>query len=81
MLTVYNIGDIIGKKLSGYPFYNITICYSVVISRCVFYFTFLMTMDNPNNSFWSNDAFALIDMLLFSITNGFATGGLFFLGS
>lgn len=80
MLTIYNIGDIIGKYISGFSFYNIPMLYGVVAFRFIFYFTFLMTMHNPDNSFFGNDAFGYIDMLIFAITNGFATGGLMFLG-
>ncbi|EAS00442.1 equilibrative nucleoside transporter family protein (macronuclear) [Tetrahymena thermophila SB210] len=80
MLTTYNVGDIIGKYICNFKFYNIPILYGVVISRFVFFVTFLMTMHQPDNSFFSNDAFAYVNMLLFAITNGFCTGGLMFLG-
>ncbi|KAL4454913.1 hypothetical protein ABPG74_006295 [Tetrahymena malaccensis] len=80
MLTTYNIGDIIGKYLCNFKFYNIPILYGVVTSRFVYFFTFLMTMHSPDNAFFSNDAFAYINMLLFATTNGFCTGGLMFLG-
>jgi solute carrier family 29 (equilibrative nucleoside transporter), member 1/2/3 len=80
MLTIYNIGDLIGKQISSIPFYTIHILYGVVLSRFLFIFTFFMTMNSSENGFFNNDVFAYFNMLTFAITNGFTTAGLMFLG-
>ncbi|EAR88244.1 equilibrative nucleoside transporter family protein (macronuclear) [Tetrahymena thermophila SB210] len=76
----YNIGDLSGKALSNLPFYNSASMYILNISRCIFFFTFLMSARDPSNAFFGNDYFALINIFLFGLSNGVITGGLMQLG-
>lgn len=80
MLTLYNIGDFVGKKLSDLSFLSIHMIYGIIALRCVFFVTFLMTMHKSSITIFDSDIFAYSNMLLFSTTNGFCTGGLMVLG-
>ncbi|KAL4476508.1 hypothetical protein ABPG74_010241 [Tetrahymena malaccensis] len=76
----YNIGDLLGKALSNFNFYNSTTMHVLNFIRCIFFFTFLMAARDPTNSFFGNDYFALVDIFLFGLSNGVITGGLMQLG-
>ncbi|KAL4512618.1 hypothetical protein ABPG72_020455 [Tetrahymena utriculariae] len=76
----YNIGDLSGKALSSLHFYNSAMMYILNVSRCIFFFTFLMTARDSQNAFFGNDYFALVDIFLFGLSNGLVTGGLMQLG-
>ena len=80
MNTLYNLGDVIGKYLCQFKIYSLNNIYWIVISRFLFFFTFLMISYKKNNSFFQNDIFAYVNILIFAITNGYSTGGIMYTG-
>lgn len=82
MLTIFNLGDIIGKH-SGFikKFHNLYFVYSVVLFRFVYFALFLITARNDDIQFFQNDYFAMINMFIFALTNGLSTTALFNLGA
>ncbi|KAL4478359.1 hypothetical protein ABPG74_006594 [Tetrahymena malaccensis] len=81
MQILFNVGDLIGKIVSSFHFYNSFLLYTLTILRGIFFFTFLMSARDPNNSFFGNDYFAMIDIFLFALTHGFITSSLMQIGA
>ncbi|KAL4450354.1 hypothetical protein ABPG74_009060 [Tetrahymena malaccensis] len=75
MQIVYSLGDLVGKYLSTFNFYNVTALYVISLSRLFLIFTFLMIAHDKESAFFQNDIFAFINIFSLSFTNGFVTGG------
>ncbi|EAR98623.1 equilibrative nucleoside transporter family protein (macronuclear) [Tetrahymena thermophila SB210] len=80
MQIVYSVGDLVGKYLSTFNFYNTTALYAISLSRLFLFFTFLMIAHDYESSFFQNDIFAFINIFSLSFTNGFVTGGFMTIG-
>ncbi|EGR31160.1 nucleoside transporter family protein, putative [Ichthyophthirius multifiliis] len=76
LITIYNFGDVTGKYVGSFKIFGLIFMYLTVMGRFVFYLTFLLTVHQLGNAFLQHDAFACVNMYLFSFSNGFATSGL-----
>lgn len=76
---LFNIGDYIGRLSAGFilwPGKGSKILYVMVISRVVFIPLFLLCNHDPNSnipSVFSHDAWYIVFMLLFSLSNGYCS--------
>jgi equilibrative nucleoside transporter 1/2/3 len=76
LITIFNVGDIIGKWVGGYrKYYTLKIQYILVGSRSLFVIFFILISANYDSpgAFIEADWFACIIMFFFAITNGFTT--------
>lgn len=82
LITLFNIGDYIGKfvcSFKGSFTYKISCC--AILSRWLFFSTFILSaVTKIHNTVLKSDAFACVDMLLFGILNGYGTSSMMVIG-
>jgi solute carrier family 29 (equilibrative nucleoside transporter), member 1/2/3 len=81
MITVYNLSDTTGKYSSKFrEYYSIKYVAIVLVSRFIFFATFILQVTNPGMPLIGNSSFCFGNIALFGFTNGFCTGTLYILG-
>lgn len=78
MITLFNVFDTIGRFMGGHPKFQLSDNQTFILSysRTIFFITFMLIAYGtpPSWLFGDNsDWFKIINMILFSITNGFAS--------
>ncbi|KAL4470125.1 hypothetical protein ABPG72_016662 [Tetrahymena utriculariae] len=82
MITIFNLGDVIGKFSGFYkPLHKLYFVYSIVLLRFIFFSFFIITAKREDLEFFQNDFFAMINMFVFALANGFGTTALMNLGT
>ncbi|EAS06842.2 equilibrative nucleoside transporter family protein (macronuclear) [Tetrahymena thermophila SB210] len=81
MQILFNLGDFFGKIVSSFHFYSSVLLYTLTILRGIFFYTFLMSAREPDNQFFRNDYFAMVDIFIFGLTHGFVASGLMQIGA
>jgi len=81
MLSLFNVGDMIGKFAADLrKIYNKKSLFILTMVRFLFYVSFICIALKVNcNSFLLSDWFDTINILIFALTNGFITAGCFIL--
>lgn len=81
VITTFNLFDTIGKtiaeKRSLFNKYSVIV---VLVIRFVFFATFINLKNNKNTNFLDSDLFAIINMALFALLNGYCTSALYTMG-
>ncbi|EAS06843.2 nucleoside transporter family protein (macronuclear) [Tetrahymena thermophila SB210] len=81
MQILFNLGDFFGKIISSFHFYSSVLLYALTILRGIFFYTFLMSAREPDDQFFGNDYFAMVDIFIFGLTHGFVASGLMQIGA
>lgn len=81
LVLTYNIGDFLGKYLCSYrKFYNKWSSCVLILGRFLFYYSFIVILTEENAGVINTSWFAFLNMLVFAMSNGYATSAVMVLG-
>jgi len=81
MITIFNLGDLVGKFLGGFrKAHRLFFVYGVIWFRFIHFAFFIIIARQKGGSFLENDYFSWVNMFVFALSNGFATTALMILG-
>lgn len=74
LILMYNIGDFMGKYFcSMRNYYNKVSIIVLILGRFLFFVSFIAIVLEPNATAINTDWFAIVNMWLFALSNGYAT--------